>query len=328
MFAGTLNKGFRGALLFLISFFVIGAAFSFFAFKGAEVNRYPDLFYTYFSQSIQNRLLITLLNYLFIALGVFLITLIGINQEIVEKQNYFPVFLYLIISMACIQPDAVNAQLFTNIFILFFIYKLLDSYRNEESFNRIFIAAFWISFSAFLTVSSISCFPLFFITLIILRSFSWREWAVALLGFLSPVFIIECIAYLSDFERWYFIKAVYSYFSALKFPSFSEYYLPLTIILVILLLLSLFSFVVNGLGNTVKKQRAKSVIFWYIFLCTPVFFAGQTSITRVLLTYAFPFSFFIGDFLFGIKQIKITNTLLVLLFACLIIIFLGQYRVI
>jgi hypothetical protein len=328
VFAGALNKGFRGALPFLTAFFILGAVFSFFAQKGVESNNYPNLFYNYFTQKIDSRFFIVCLNYIFIGIGVLLISLISVNQEVVDKQNYFPVFIYLILGISAIQPDQITPQVFTNVFVLYSIYKLLDTYRKEEVLNNIFVAAFWLSVSAYITISSVISFPLFFIVLLILRPFSWREWIIACLGFAAPVFIYECIAYLSDFNQWYFIKAVQSFVNSLKVPSFSDYYLPMLFLLLLLLFISVISGLITGFGNTVKKQRTKSILLWYIFLASFGFFSDGANSSRIILTYAFPLSFFIGEFLYGIKQTKITNTILVLLFACMTIIFLAQYKLI
>ena len=328
MFAGALNKGFRGALPYLAAFFILGAILSFFAQKGIESNNYPNLFYNYFTSKVESRFFIICINYLFIGIGVLLVSLIAVDQEVVEKQNYFPVFIYLILCLSSIQPDQITPHVITNVFILYSIYKLLDTYRKEDVLDNIFVAAFWLSTSAYITISSIISFPLFFIVLLILRPFSWREFIVAILGFAAPVFIYECIAYLSDFNQWYFIKSIQSYFYSLKIPSFSEYYLPLLFLLFFLLIISIISGFISGFGNTVKKQRTKSILLWYIFLASLGFFSDGANSSRIILNYAFPLSFFIGDFLFSIRQTKITNTILVLLFICLAIIFLAEYKLI
>jgi hypothetical protein len=325
VFAGALNKGFRGAMPALISIFLAGAILSFFAPKAVENSNYPNLFYNYFVQKIESRFLITCLNYLFIALGVLLISLIGVNQEIVEKQNYFPVFIYLMLCLACVQPDEVMPQIITNVFILFSVYKLLDTYRREEVLSQIFESAFWLSVSAFIAISGIMSFPLFFIMLVILRPFNWREWVVALLGFICPVFLYECVAYLSDFNQWYFIKAVQNFIEYLRFPSFSEYYLPLLFFLLLFLVISVISGFVAGFGNTVKKQRSRTILLWFIFLAALSAFSGGANSSRIILTYAFPLSFFIGDFLFGLRQLKITNTILAVFVLCVLLIFLAEF---
>ncbi|MCW3076925.1 MAG: hypothetical protein JWO32_1534 [Bacteroidetes bacterium] len=328
MFAGALNKGIRGGIVFLTVFFILSAVASLFAPQGIEANNYPNLFYNFFAAKIHSKTLIVLLNYFFVGIGGLIISLIAVKQEVVEKQNYFPVFIYLAVSSAALNPTQLTPQSFTNVFVLYAIYRLLDTYRQENCLNQIFVAAFWLCVSSFITISSIISFPLFFIALLILRPFYWREWLVALLGFAAPIFLYECVAYLSDFNQWYFIKASQLFFNFLKLPSFSEYYLPLTALLFILFLISVTSNLVNGFGNTVKKQRTKSILLWYVLFSSLGFFSGGSNGSSIILTYALPLSFFIGDFLFALKQIKFANTILTLLVLCILIVFLAEYNLV
>ncbi len=328
MFAGLLNKGIRGSLVLLCIIFLASAFMLYFAPKSLEFNNYPNLFYNYFSQKVTSRLAIVLLNFLFIGLGVLLISLISVNQEVTDKLNYFPVFIYLMLSVASINPQQITPQIFTNVFVLYSIYKLLDTYRKENVLNQLFEAAFWLSISAYITISSIISFPLFFIVLLILRPFYWRDWSIAILGFITPIIICEGIAYLSDFNQWYVFESAVLFLQFLKPPSFSEYYLPLTAFLVITLLIAIFQSFINGFGNTVKKQRTKTILFWFLFFSTFGFFSGGANSSSIILTYAFPLSFFIGDFLYSLKQTKITNTILVFFLLCLLVIFFGEYNLI
>jgi hypothetical protein len=151
---------------------------------------------------------------------------------------------------------------------------------------------------------------------------------VAILGFFVPMFIYECMAYLSDYNQGYLFDATELYFKSLKAPSFSEYYLPVSASLFVLLIIAFFYSILNGFGNTVKKQRTKGILLWFLFFATFGFFSGGANSSNILLMYAFPLSFFIGDFLFSLKQIKITNTLLAVLLFCIAIVFLGQFGLI
>jgi hypothetical protein len=104
------------------------------------------------------------------------------------------------------------------------------------------------------------------------------------------------MAYLSNFNRWYLFEAVELYFKSLKVPSFSEYYLPISISLFLLLVISFLHSLINGFGNTVKKQRTKSILLWFLFFCTFGFFSGGANSSNIILTYAFPLSFFYRRF--------------------------------
>ncbi len=327
MFAGLLNKGLRGSLVLLSIIFVTAAITLYFAPKSLEFNNYPNVFYNYFSQKLTNKLYIILLNFLFAGIGVLLISFIAVKQEVVDKQNYFPVFIFLLLSISSINPNQLTPQIFTNVFVLYSIYKLLDTYRKEHVLSQLFEAAFWLSISAYITISSIISFPLFFIVLLILHPFYWRDWAIAILGFIAPIFICESIAYLSDYSQWYLFKSVAVFLQFLKPPSLSEYFLPLTAFLVITLLFAVFQNLVRGFGNTVKKQKAKIILFWFLFFSTFGFFSGGANSSSIILIYAFPLSFFIGDFLYGLKQTKIANTILVFFLLCVLVVFLGEYNV-
>lgn len=324
MFAGLLNKGFRGSLVLIILVFGLSEVLNYISPIPLEQEYYPNLFYNYFTRNITSKLLINLLNFAFIALGLVLMNRITANQEIVEKQNYFPVFLFLLLSIVGANPIQISSQIFTNVIVLYAVYKLLDTYRKDDVLKQIFEAAFLISVSAFITISSIISVPLFFVVLLILRPFHWREWTIALLGFFVPVFIYECMAYLSDFNQWYIIDATTLYFRSLKVPSFSEYFIPLSSALFLLLFISLLYNLMNGFGATVKKQRMKAILLWLLFFSTFGFFSGGANSSSIILAYAFPLSFFIGDFLFRLKQVKITNTILALLIFCVLVILGGR----
>ena len=326
MFTGLLNKGFRGSLVLLTVVFAVCFIASYFANYSLENDSYPNLFYNYFTATLGNKFLIVFLNFLFIALGTFLISLISVNQEIAEKQNYFPVFLYLILSAASVSPTHLSPQILTNVFILFSVYKLLDTYRRDDILKLIFDAALWLCISSFISISSIIFFPLFFVILFVLRPFYWREWIIAILGFITPIYLYECMAYLSNFNRAYLLHSGYDYFSSFKVPSISEYYLVLTVSLFLLLVVSIINSLNKGFGNTVKKQRTRSILLWFIFFSVVGFFSGGSNGASIIATFSFPLSFFIGDFLYNMKQIKIANTLLTVLLLGVIIIFLAQYN--
>src|SRR5690606_26936731 len=103
---------------------------------------YPNLFYNYLTHQLENKLVIASVNMLMTAAGVLLVSLIVVNQEIVDKQNYFPVFLYLLLCILCVNPRQVTSQNLSNVFVLFSLYKLLDIYRKPEVLKEVFEAAF------------------------------------------------------------------------------------------------------------------------------------------------------------------------------------------
>lgn len=324
MFAGLLNKGFRGSLAVMLLLFVLGLAASLFSPVALENNTYPDLFYNYFTQNLRQPQLVTLLNFLCIAIGLMLMSMITSNQEIVNKQNYIPVFLYLMICLATVSPTQLSPQIFTNVLILIAFYMLLDVYRSDKAMKSLFEAAFWLSCSSFISVSSILALPLFFTALLILRPFYWREWAMAMLGFLSPQVIYEGLAYLLNWNQWFLPDAVGLYLDYMKAPLFSEYFFPLLAIQALLLVMTIIDLLLHGTGNTVKKQRSKIIFLWFMFYSLFGFFSAGSNSSLVLLICAVPYSFLVGDFLYHMRVLRYSNSLLSLFMLSVLLVMAGK----
>jgi hypothetical protein len=320
VFAFLLNRGIRGSAALLALFFLFSAAIVYFAPRAVEHYSYPNVFFNYLTGFVGGKAATVLLNFALIAAGGFMLILLSVNEEIVDKQNYFPVFIYLLICLGCVNGFTVPPQLAANVFGTFSLYKILRTYRQENALADIFDAGFWLTFSIYLSIASIAFVPVFFISLVIFRPFYWREWVCGMTGLFVPVFIFECVAYLSEFNQWYIFKAALEYLLHPVTPAISEYFLAFGIMLFIVLFIAIGQNLMHGFGNTVKKQRAKTMLLWMLFFSAINFFLGASTASGILLSYAIPLSIFIGDFLFGIKQVKITNTILVvLMLGCFVI---------
>lgn len=324
MFATLLNKGLRGSIVLLILFFIFSYLLLYFSVVNLESVNPNDLFYKKLSSRLTSRSIIIVINLLFVCLSLFILNLIITIQEVVEKTNFFVIFIYLILCVASINPLQVNSDLIANTFILFSLYQLFDTYRKENVLKQIFESAFWLFFSCFIAVSKIIILPIFIIALLILRPFKWQELTISILGFTVPFFIFECVAYLINSNRWFIFKNCFLYFHSFKLPTFKNFYAPFLIVLFLLFLISVIKNIAGGFGNTLKKQKTKSILFWLLFFTFFTFFSVQTTCLSIILSLSIPFSFLIGDYLFEIKKIKITNIFLTLLLISILLIFVSK----
>ncbi len=324
MFANLLNKGLGSSLAVLISLFAVCFVSQLFSVITIDNNQFPDLFYNYFTNKIHHPLAVVSLNFCFILLGMFVIQLISNNQEVVDKQNYFPQFFYLLLNAAATGSGSISAQLLTNVFILISFHLLLATYRSDDSFRSIFNAAFFLGLSAFASIAGIFTFPLFFVMLFILRPFYWREWVIACIGLAVPLFIYECLAYLSNFNQWYFFHSTAIFFRSLRIPHISEFYMPLLLWLIFVFLLAMLQSLSIGFGNTVKKQKSKLLLLWFLFFSIITYFSSGANGAGIIMTLSIPLSFIVGDYFFNLKQKKISNTILSIALLCALLIFLGK----
>jgi hypothetical protein len=309
VFANSFNRGFRGSITTLLIVYLLIFSLSFFIKKSTDLSFYPNIFYNYLAAKFQSPFAILIINHFLLIGGLSLVALIVSNEEITDKLNYFPVLIFFVINIVTLNKDRISLYLFSNIIVLYSLFQIFNIYRKDHVLSQIFNACFFLAAALYLNIANIFLFPFVFIALSILRPFNWREVVIAILGFICPVFIYECLSYLFNFNQWYIFESLGEMFGSFKSPALNMNFLPFLIVTVLLLILSIVSFMVEGLGNTVKKQKAKTCFFWFIVLIVPLFFISGSSYENIISFYSIPLCFLIGDFLFGMRSARFVNIL-------------------
>ncbi len=98
MVVGSLKKGLKGALPVLIIFFLVFIIFSVFSTKHSLSDSSVNVLYYQVITGITSKFLVYIFNFTVLALGAVLISFYTIKQEVVDKQNFLPSFIYLFLS--------------------------------------------------------------------------------------------------------------------------------------------------------------------------------------------------------------------------------------
>lgn len=328
MVVGTLKKGLKGALPVLITFFVIFISFSLFSVKPSLSDDSANILYNLLKQSCTGKIQINLINFLALGLGAFLISVYTIKQEVVEKQNYIPAFLYVFLSSITLNSNLIHPSLVANIFILIALIYITDTYREVYVQSQIFNSAFFISLSMFFYINYAFFVFIFFICLVILRPFNWREWLIGVLGLIAPVFIYGCVGYLINYNYYDFFTHLGGLFYYFQKPLISEYFYPLMACLLILLILGAIKHFGKGLGSKIKTQKNMGIIYWLMVLSGINFISKNNNYYFPLIASVIPISILLSDYFYKIKQLKIANTLFFLLLASGSFLFLMNLNII
>jgi hypothetical protein len=325
---GVLKKGLTPSLPVIILFFVLFIVLSVFSTTALQPVNYENILYAWLESRCTGVFLSTLLNIVCLGIGAVLISYYSIRQEAVEKTNYIPSFLYIFFSAITLNNSLVHPALVANIFILLSLISITDTYREEQVQSKIFNAAFFSSLAMFFYINSAFFIILFFIALLTLRPFSWREWLVSLLGLAAPVFIYCCICYLVNLSFSDFFSHVTSLFTNFQKPLLSEYFYPLFLCLIILLIAGAIKHFSRGLGSKIKTQKNLGLMYWFLLLSLVNFFSRNNSAYFPLVASVIPISILLGDYFYYIKQLKVSNTLFFVLLAAGTLLFLMNLNII
>lgn len=315
MVVGTLKKGLKGALPVLIIFFILFVSISSFNSTNSISDNSNNILYNILKEYYTGMISINLINFFIMALGALLISIYAIRQEVVEKANYIPAFLYIFFTSLTLNNQLIHPSFIANIFILLALIYVTETYREDFVLAQIFNGAFFTSLAMFFYINYAFFIFLFFICLIVLRPFNWREWIVSLLGLIAPVFIYACIGYLANYNFADFFNYLGELFYYFQKPLVSEYFYPLFFMLLILLFVGIGKHLTKGLGSKIKTQKNLSIVYWFMALSLVNFFSKNNNYYFPLIASIIPISILLSDYFFHIKQLKVANTLFFLLLA-------------
>ena len=136
-------------------------------------------------------------------LGIALVTTQAVNlnylvgrHEVLYKKSYLPALFFII--FASIIPSFTSFQpvLIVNTILIFVIEKLFRLYKSASPLPLIFDACFLIATASLIYLPAIAFVLLFIISVLILKTFAWRDWFVGLLGLMLPYFFMALFYFL------------------------------------------------------------------------------------------------------------------------------------
>ncbi len=246
--------------------------------------------------------LLQLFNCFFLLIGALLIYYMNSKQELGEKQNFLPSFMYLLLGSTLNATSYLHPIVAANIPLLLMINSFVYTYRLEKAVSAIFDASFYLSLAALIYFPYIIFFPLPFIATFIFRTFNFREWLSILLGLLLPFLICGTILWLTEVKYIQWLSIGREMFSFFHFAKVWEMGIWINLTTVVLVILSLWGVLKNGWGNKVKSQKGKYFLAWFFVIGLFFSFLLSHSTAFAGALVLIPLSIFIGDYLGKLKK--------------------------
>ena len=225
-----------------------------------------------------------------------------INQEKLIKGNTHLVGLfYVMLNGGVSTIFTINPVIISNTFLLTMLFLVFKLYSTNDAKSLLFNIGFLLSISILFYTPLIFLFPLIWISLSYLRTPSFRDYFISLIGLLLPFIYLCAYLYLTDklytsnIIDWIYFPSIFP--SQLVFPPYS-YYLIVLIGFVVLAGSSLFI----QLSREVVKDRKLFVvlILLTIFILTIIMINNDYNSLYILLTI--PFSVVLANYFYKLKK--------------------------
>jgi Family of unknown function (DUF6427) len=240
----------------------------------------------------------TLLAIVFLLAGAVLLNSIANKQKFTDKENYLPAFFYVLLNSLYFGQLFLSPVLVANFFLLLALQRFLNIYRQNNVFSECFDTGFLLAIAVVFYLPYLFLFPIVYLGLIIVRSFSWREWVLPVLGFCSVFLIVFVYLFVYDME----LNSLNLQFRSLKLPNdftsndwVGYSFLILTCFITIL---SFLVFIPQYGKSTIQEKNAKIIFVWLLFFLIFIFalagIVGQQKIFFGILSIpiAICFSFY------------------------------------
>lgn len=249
----------------------------------------PDSVY-----SVLISILITLLN-------VYLIVRLNANYRLINKGTYLPGVLYMFFAMSHETLRQLNPLLFGVTFLLLSIDRILISYKEHVAIRHYFEASFLLSIGSLFYFNLIYFEIFILISLIVLRTFNWREWISSVIGCITPYIFVFGYYFLTDslIELLQVISYNFTFFAGYSFLNlFHILFYSFT------LFLFLIAFFITFSGYIKKVSVLKG--YWLLFILfvssIGLFFLVPATSIELISIIGIPLSFYLSNYLVNINS--------------------------
>lgn len=259
-------KSNNAAAFFIIP--IIAAAIWVFAFIQPHVLevRHTMPLYDLLAKPVANiPWLSTFIALLLLIAEAFLLNYIVNENEVLAKKTALPGLFYIVFMSMTTDMLQLHPLLFSNLFLMFALNKILNSYRKDIAFSQVFDAGLLISLATLFYFPNAIFFPVIGVALVIFRPFLWREWVISFIGVLVPyIFVVTFYFWKDALDYLLYDKMFFPMVFKKATPLLSQTFYILASVLGMIVLLS-FGKLFNGLsGGAQKTKKALVLMIWLL----------------------------------------------------------------
>lgn len=321
MLANTLKS--NQSIVIVIILFFGTALWGFTLWDPLPISLRPEQempFYTFLLQLLsKNRYLLSIFSFTIVIVQGFL--LVGFNKKfiLISNRTFLPAFFYIIISSSVIFAQNLSPELIGGFFLFFALDFIFRTYRVEYALNEIYLSGFFIALAGFFCVPFLYFIVLLFISIIILRTFSLREWIVALLGFLTPLFFLFVVYFVFIPEE----NGILLFNFVLKELTHVERFIKLDISYIIffsllMLLTIIFStkIIANYQSKKIKTRKYFEINWWYFLIGVLIFSIFKRTSFEIIYIISIPISFLFTEYFYSVRNRTFLNIILIGIYCC------------
>lgn len=139
----------------------------------------------------------SIIAFIILFLEAILLNSIVNRFRILNGNNYFPAFCFLLFSSFFKEWNVFSAPLITNLLVLAILFQSFQLYNTDQSRSKSFSLGFLSGLASLLYMPLLGLLLLVWIALLLTRPFRPAEWILAIMGILCPYYFLITILFLA-----------------------------------------------------------------------------------------------------------------------------------
>lgn len=247
-----------------------------------------------------------------------------VNHKIIARNTLLPFLLYVVLMSYTPVVQTVHPVLIANLFLILALNLNMSIYLKPEPYKEIFNSTFFVSLASLFYLPSLIFLILIWISLLIYRISSLREWIITLSGLLAPYLFIAFYYYwtdsFGDFLQDYIgiIFRFHPFQLSIAKPLLGETYIALGSVLTVLVITGLIKISLETTEKVITVRKRMNVIISWVFITLISFFWASDHLLIHACLIAIPASILMAYFFSGIRRIAVAEiffTLIIFLVA-------------
>ena len=236
------------------------------------------------------------------------------KHEVLYKASWMPALIYLLICTILPPFFWFHPLIFANSILLFALDKLFYLYKNEHPLGFEFDSAFLMALAALFYFPLIVFILFYFVSILFLRPFSWRDWIVGLLGFMLPFFFAFVYYFWNNMLLTFYERVFISGIKKqIELQSVFLHGYTFTLVLVAIISgLSINRLRANFYKNVSKTRLNQQVIIFYLVCAVLSILVSNEDLLYRFCILALPLSIFVAYYLLSGKKILWAELVLVI----------------
>lgn len=237
------------------------------------------------------------------------------RHEVLYKESWLPALMYVFLATILPEFQFFHPMLFINSFLLLALDRIFFLYKNDKPLPLDFDTGFIIGIASLFYLPLLIFILFFGAALILLRPFSWRDWATGIIGVFLPLFFAFCFYFLNDKFMLLYEKLA---LSGIKSPKnfdeiFKKQYFYALAVPAVISLLGLLRQFINFYKNVTRTRLNQLVIVMFaVTALLAAVFAETIQLYRFMIL-AIPAAVWAGYYLLSLKKLFIAEAFFILL---------------